>query len=156
MLTDKEGVFLIKGLKPGPYTISAAKEKDGYAPSDSMFHSVNLTLPLPVPVTVLAGQQTSDIVIHLGPKAASLVGYVLDALTTRPIGDIQIMLRRVDNPDYSYMTGPDLKGEYKILVPPVPITIEVSAPGYEKRHLGSLQLRPPEIKQLKISLRPNK
>ena len=165
VLTDEEGIFLIKGLNPGTYMISAAKEADGYAPTDSMFHSANLAPPLQV--TVHEGQQTSNIVIHLGPKAARLVGHVVDASTNRPIaiGGVQITLRRVDNPDYTFTASPNLQGEYKILVPPVPLTIEVSGPGYETwvysqnaygNHPDSLILKPGEGRSLRVLLHRQK
>jgi len=157
VLTDKEGRFLIKGLASGTYTVSAAKENDGYAPTDSPFHSVNLTPP--PQVTVYEQQTTSNVTLYLGPRATKLVGRVVDASTNKAIKNlqnVQITLRRMDYPDYSYSTGPDLDGEFNILVPSVPVTIEVSASGYEKRRLDALQLRQEEVKRLDISLRPVK
>jgi uncharacterized GH25 family protein len=157
VLTDKEGEFLIKDLEPGTYTISAAKEADGYAPTDSPFHSVNL--PAPPQVTVYAQQNVSDVVLYFGSKAAKLVGRVTDTVTNKPIKNsqgLQITLRRADNQDYSYSTGLEPNGGFSILVPSVPFTVEVSAPGYEKRHLASPQLIPGQVKRLEIALRPAK
>jgi hypothetical protein len=153
--TDKEGVFSIKALASATYKISVGRKEDGYAHTDSPFYSVGLiTAPQ---VSVNERQTTSYIVVHLAPKAAKLVGRVVDASTNKPIKNlqnVQITLRRIDHPDYSHSTGPDLNGQFNILVPPVPITIEVSASGYEKRRLDAPQLRQEEVKRLDISLRP--
>jgi len=151
--TDEQGMFLIKRLAPGTYRISISKREDGYPPTDSPFYSAGF---LEVPqVTVYEGQTTSDIAVGIGTKAAKLVGRVVDTTTNKLITsqDVQVTLRRIDNPDYSYKTGPDVNGNLTILVPPVPFTIEVSAQGYEKRHLGSLHLSREEIKRLDVSLR---
>lgn len=154
--TDEQGVFLIKDLTPGTYKIFAAKETDGYAPTDNPFYSIGLVEP-PL-VTVYEQQTTSDITVYLGPKAAKLIGRIVDAITSKPIAvqGKQITLRRVGNPDCSYTTGPDLKGNFNILIPPVPVTVEVSVLGHEKKHLGPLHLKPEEIKRLDFSLRPEK
>jgi hypothetical protein len=152
--TDKEGVFSIKGLASGVYTISVGRKEDDYAHTDSPFYSIGL-IPAPQ-VNVNERQTTPDIVVRLGPKAAKLVGRVVDASTNKPIKNlqnVQITLRRIDHPDHSHSTGSDLDGEFNILVPSVPVTIEVSAAGYEKGRLDVLQLRQEEVKRLDISLR---
>jgi hypothetical protein len=155
--TDKDGTFLITGLKPGVYTISAGKEEDGYARTDSPFHSTGLTAAPQVDVN--EAQTTSGVVVCFGPKAAKLVGSLVDASTNKLIKDPQsaeIVLRRIDHPDYSYSTAPSLQGVFEILVPPVPLTAEISAPGYEKKLLGSLHLIPGETKRMGVSLHPNR
>jgi Carboxypeptidase regulatory-like domain len=152
--TDKEGKFLIKGLASGIYTISVGKEEEGYVHMSSPFFSAGLiTAPQ---VNVNEHQTTTDVVVHLGPKAAKLIGRVVDVSTNRPVNNlqnVQITLRRVDYPDYSYSTGLGLDSEFNILVPSVPVMIEVSASGYEKKHLSPLQLKQGEVKRLDISLR---
>lgn len=154
--TDQAGVFSMKGLAAGTYTISVSKAEDGYVDSSSPFFSGGLIPPTQVNVNE---QSTTDIVTQLGPKSAKLVGRVVDASTRKPIDnlhDVQITLRRVDNPEYSYSTGLDSDGQFNILVPSVPVTIEVSASGYAKRNLKALQLRQQEVRRIDISLRPVK
>ena len=154
--TNNEGVFSIKGLAAGTYTISVSKAEDGYVDSSSPFFSGGLIPPTQVNVNA---QTTAEVVTQLGPKAAKLVGRVVDASTRKPIDnlhDVQITLRRVDNPEYSYSTGLDSDGQFNILVPSVPVTIEVSASGYAKKNLKALQLRQQEVRRIDISLRPVK
>jgi hypothetical protein len=152
--TGKQGKFLFKRLAPGTYVISVEKTEAGYPPTDFPFYSAGF---VEVPrITVYEGQTISNVTVRLGPKAAKIVGRVADAITGMTVvpKDVKITLRRVDNADYSYSTGPAVNGKLEILVPPVPVTIEVSARGYEKRNLGSLHLRQGEVKRLDILLRP--
>lgn len=131
--TDRRGMFLFKRLPPGTYEISVEKREDGYPPTYLSFYSAGF---VEVPrVTVYEQQTISDVVARLGPKATKLVGSIIDATTNEPIKnlqDVQITLRRVDNPEISYSTGPDIEGNFDILVPSAPFTLEVSAPGHEK------------------------
>lgn len=154
--TDEQGVFLIKNLKPGAYRLPVAKEEDGYPPTDSTFYSVGFTQPQQV--FVYERQMTSDVVLHLGPKLAKLAGRIVDSKTHKAVvtDGVLITLRRIDNPNYPREISTNENGEFSILVPPVPTTIEVSAPGYEKKHLGSLHLKQKEVKRLDISLNPVK
>lgn len=152
--TDDQGVFLIKNLNPGTYKVSVSKEEDGYPPTEHPFHSVGF-VEAPQ-VTVYEGQTTADVVARLGPKSAKLVGRVVDAINHRPvpIEDVRITLRRVDDPDNSYTSVPNVEGKVDILVPPVPIMIEISAPGYETKRVDSLRLRSEETRRLDFTLRP--
>ncbi len=152
--TNKEGRFSIKNLPAGAYTISVGKEEEGYVHVDSPFYSAGL---VETPrVNVYEGQTTPDITVNLGAKSAKLTGHILDATTNKPINhlpNVQITLRREDNPELSLTTGLNPNGEFNILVPTVPVTVEVSAPGYEKRRLGSLHLRREEVRRLDVPLR---
>jgi len=164
--TDEQGKFLIKDLATGTYMVYVAKEEDGYPPTYSAFHFVG---PVDIPrITIDAQHVTPEVIIQMGPKAARVIGRIVDAITKKPIENAQIILRRIDNTDYSYLTGPNQleeKGAFKILVPSVPFTIKVSAPGYEdwyyggndsKEKAGALKLAPNTTKELLISLRPVK
>lgn len=152
--TDEQGRFVITGLEPRAYKVYASKEEAGYPLPISAFHTGGSVLIQQV--DVYEGQVTSDVVIHLAPKAAELAGHVTNAATKGRIDRAQITLRRADNPNYYYVTGLKWPGTFKVLVPTEPFTIEVSAPGYEKKHLSPLQLKQGEVKRLNISLRPVK
>jgi hypothetical protein len=140
-------------------------EKDGPLYPWSPFYSGGLPTQSFATVSVLKGHVTSNIVLETAPKLAKLTGRVLDAETNEPIVDSQIILRRADNPDYYYKTGPDEKGDFVIPVPLVPITIEVVSGQHAQwnyvrndlsRMLGrvdSLKLNRGESRRLEVRLR---
>jgi hypothetical protein len=159
--TDQQGMFLIEGLTTGTYTVSAAKEEDGYPPTDSPFYSVGL-VEAPQ-ITVHEQEITPEVVIQLGPKAAKLVGRIIDATTRKPVNHVQMTLSRFDYPNYQYSTSPDLKGDFELLVPSLPVNIQVSAPGYKNWYYGgdgskgqanAMHLKPNTTRELVISLWP--
>lgn len=162
--TDNQGEFQIRDLRPGTYIVSASKEEDGYARTYLLFNSAGFVEN--PQVTVYEQQITSDVVVHLGPRAARLVGRIVNAITNEPIQNLQnvkITFRRIDRPDNWYSRAPDLNGEFSIFVPPAPFTIEVEAPGYEDwqyrsvsagDQTASLQLVPGSSQNLTIALRP--
>ncbi len=108
--------------------------------------------------------------MQLGPKSAKLIGRIVDATTNRPISEATIYLHRADNPEALVITGTEQpgtkeKGEFKILVPSAPFTIEVKAPGYEDwtyssdgtgKRKDALKLEKEETKNLTIALHPVK
>lgn len=167
--TDELGRFIIINLQPSSYILRASKEEEGYMPTDSAFHAAGFTTT-PQQVEVDEGQVTSDVIVWMGPKGANLVGVIVEQGTSKIVEDAQITLRRLDNPDYLYSTGPNKPGEFNLLVPPVPFTIEVSAPNYEtwcykkdssEKQIDALQsasdaiqLSSEDTKELIIALRP--
>jgi hypothetical protein len=162
--SDIRGNFRFKGLKEGAYTLYVAKEEDGYAPTDSAFH-YGLSVDAPQ-VIVHERQAPPDVVIHLGPKASRLIGRIVDGESNKPVvWNVQVTLSRVDNPSYTYSTGPGLDGEFNILVPPVPFTMKVSAAGYEdwyyrnegsKQRFDALEISDGTAKELIVTLRLSK
>ncbi len=154
--TDEQGMFLIKNLAPGSYMISVSKIEDDYPPTHLPFYCAGL---VEVPeVTVYEGHTTSGIAVNIGAKAAKVVGRVVDATTNKLLRGqgVAVTFRRGDNFDYSYKAEPDVDGRLTTLLPPVPLTIEVSAPGYETKALGALHMRRGETKRLDIPLRSAK
>jgi Carboxypeptidase regulatory-like domain len=164
--SDKDGNYRIEIGEPGLYTIYGSKEEDGYPLNVSGFHRESSIL---IPkVTVTQNQVVKGVNINLGSKASALEGVIIDATTSLPISKVTITLRRADNPEMLYRIGAAEEkkgGKFKVLVPHVPFTIEVSAPGYETRTynadgagnlLESLSLNPGETKRLNITLRRRK
>ena len=148
--TDEQGMFTITALEPGTYQVYAAKEQDGYPLPTYPFYSGG-TVIIPQ-VSVAAGKVTPDVAVFLAPKALKLTGRVKDAVSNRSINRAQITLRRVDNPNYFFQTGLDAQGSFKILVPAVAVQVEVTAPGYKKRDLGTLTMKPTETNSLNVVL----
>lgn len=160
--TDDNGNYRIEVGQPGTYKVFGSKEEDGYPLTISGFHQEG-TNHIPT-VSVLREQVVLDIVVQLGAKAASIEGLITDVITNRTIDKAVITLRRADNPEIYYMIGADeekKEGRFSSLVPSVPITIEVSAPGYEawayskdglNKHSDSLKVNRGETKKLTVSL----
>ncbi len=165
-LTDEEGAFRIEVGKPGTYKVFASKEEDGYPLTISGFHQEG-TNPIPT-VSVLPGQSVSDVVVQLGAKGATIEGLIFDVATNQVVNKATITLRRADNPEVYYQIGPEEEkkgGKFRVLVPPVPVTIEVSADGYEtwsyshdglNKHSDSLKVKRGETKKLTVSLHRKK
>ncbi|MBA3242905.1 MAG: carboxypeptidase regulatory-like domain-containing protein [Acidobacteria bacterium] len=145
VITSEKGLFTFNNLTSGTYAVSASKEQEGYAPSDSTLYSTNFVES--PQVSVYEQQIASDVVVHLGPILPKLAGKVSSAVTGKPIRDAQINICRVDMPHACLKTSlnqPDEEGAFELLAPPVAYTLEVSAPGYqplteqsEKPHLIS-------------------
>ncbi len=154
--TDAKGIFRIYNLEVGRYKLSVSKEEAGYADTSNHFYAAGF-VEMPE-VIVYANQTVSWGDIHLGPRAGKLIGSVREAQTKKLIAsnDLHLNLTRVDDPNNSYRTTPDVNGHFQILVPPIPITFEVTMLGYEKKDLGGLRLKKGEIKRFDILLNPTK
>lgn len=163
--TDEQGRFSIKLTALSSYMLHAEREGEWFFGTNSEFFSSGGEVK--PTVNVYAGQVTPDVVVQLPPRGAWLVGKVVDASTGKPIKDAQIVLRREDNPKI-FTTAPrrtGTEGRFKLLVPSLPVTIEVSAPGYEKWHYreadstqvaDALHLAPADIKKIDIFLQKTK
>jgi hypothetical protein len=162
--TDSKGNFTIAELKPGTYYIGAEKESEGYASNRDSFASAGLA---EVPQIVLVENQVvSGVILRFGPRSAKLTGQVINAKTKKPIEVADIVLRRADNPKHFYSIGlndPKVNNRFKVLVPPLPFTIEVTSVGYENwtysrngsgKHKNALQLVSGQRKDLTILLQP--
>jgi hypothetical protein len=147
---DKQGRFTVTGLEAETYKISASKEEDGYpeASTASFYAGMKAIIQQ---ITLNENEVSSGNVIRVGPKALKLFGHVVDAVTKKPVDGGRITLRRVDDPAAFLQTG--LHRSFKILVPQVAITLEVSAPGYEKKDLGTMTLKAGQINRLEVMLR---
>lgn len=162
--TDKEGYFIIKGMPAGTYEVYAL-EKDGPICPTCLFSSGGSPPQHVATESVLEGRITLNIVLQKPPKSAKLMGRVVDAETKEPIVASRITLRRMDNPDYFFETGPDEKGNFIIPVPTVAVTMEVRSPGYEQwnyvredlplvlTRVDSLKLNRGESRKLEVRLR---
>jgi hypothetical protein len=162
--TNEEGYFSIKGVKAGTYEVYT-QEKDGPICPACPFYSGELPTRSVATVSVLTDQVIPNILLEPAPKLAKLRGRVLDAETNEPIVGSQIILRRVDNPDYGYKEGVDENGDFDITVPLVPLRIEaVSGQHAEWNYVrndlprvpgrvDSLKLNRGESRKLEIRLR---
>lgn len=73
----------------------------------------------------------------------------MDAETNLPISDVWVGLCRVEVPRYCHrLTAKSADGRFQRLVPSVPFTIQISAPGYEDWHGDEGEGRRPETMQV--------
>ena len=159
--TDRQGRFAIRDLSPGTYLVYASKEADGYPLPTSTFHATGSIAISHVEVREQA--VTSGVVVQLAPRAGRLIGRIMNAATNRPIErGAQITLRHADDPERFLVTSSDIEGNFNILIPPVPVMVEVSAPGYQSWQYRStdsphqpdaLQLASGQTRRLDIALR---
>lgn len=155
--TNRRGIFTINKVEVGTYYLSASKKEAGYGDFWNRFYSAGFVEDLEV--TVYAGQTVSCGDIRLGPKAGKLVGTLRDATTkkgivatTSPGQTRHVILCRRNDPKNCFDASPNRNGDFEVLVPPVPFTIEATAPGYEKKDLGPLRLKQGEIRRFDILL----
>ncbi|HJQ32646.1 MAG TPA: carboxypeptidase-like regulatory domain-containing protein [Pyrinomonadaceae bacterium] len=152
--TDEQGNFLIGGLAPGAYKVYAEKEEDGYPSPVLSFYSGGVDSV--ARVTINEGEILPDVLLQLPPPSAILTGHITDITMNKPIEGAQITLRRADNPDQFLTTAPNVSGNFRIVVPTVPFTMEVSAPGHKTRRLGPLHLKQSEKKEMPVQLDASK
>jgi len=123
--TDGSGFFKMDRLKFGTYRVYAMKESEGYAnPYFSLYGN-----GLKFEASLSAERPAADILVIIGPKAATISGSISDAKTGQPMG-ANIRIWRLDHEsDFIAVSVP---ANYELLVPPgADIGVEVSAPGYE-------------------------
>lgn len=153
-ITDEQGDFLIQGLAPGVYEVYAVKVEAGYPSPVLSFYSGGVDSV--TRVTIDEGEILPDVLLHLPPPSAILTGHITDITMSKPIEGAQITLRRADNPNQFLTTAPNVSGNFRIVVPTVPFTVEVSAPGHKTRRLGPLHLKQSEKKEMPVQLDASK
>jgi hypothetical protein len=165
-MADAQGNFSIKGLAPGAYNVYVSAAEEGYADTDYLFYSGK---ERSVPEAVVSEQQpTPFLTVHVGPKAATLAGHVVNAVTGAPIGDATMTFNRPENQLMFLRTSlnqPEVKGGFNFLLPSAPLTIKVTAPGYanwyyqnegSRNQMDLLTLEPGRTKELIVRMRPLK
>jgi len=162
--SNENGQFVIDGLRPGTYRVHASKIDEGYPYTFSSFYQDDWNLP-PY-VTVVGDEVTQDVVLHIH-KDGWLKGTIVSDATNQPVNEADITLRRADDPPAFHSTGLNRASKnnaaFRILVPIVPFTIEVSAPGYRSwtyhddaaSQLSTLKLERDATKKLTIRLHPS-
>ncbi len=116
--SDERGHFLLTGLEPGRYILSA--ERNGYLPQDYGQRRANQTGAM---LTLLPGQHLGDIVFHLTPFGV-ISGRALDE-DGDPIPRVQIQTMRVSHQNGRRELTPiasgtsDDRGDYRVFgLPP--------------------------------------
>src|SRR5260370_22226335 len=82
-LTNKDGEFIIRGLRPGQYTLHARKEEDGYPRTE--FNLYDAGAGADPQVEVLEHQTMPNVILQLGLKSGVLTLRVVDANSNQPL-----------------------------------------------------------------------
>lgn len=158
-ITDEKGEYkLMIPAYPGRVRLCAVKESAGYPDTQGLlFASGKESMP---EVKLSPGDDLSGVDIHLGPPDGVLEGSVVDSRTQVPVRGARINLHR-NNPEsmYSGTLPPD--GHFRFALPPAPIEISVTAPGflpwrYKDTDNGGneLVLRTSERRTVTVELKP--
>jgi len=159
-LSDRNGNFSIKVRELGHYTVFGSKEEDGYPLTVSGFHQQVSLAEIPK-LNITEVKDITNVVLQLGERVGRIQGTMKDAVTGQSVNKTTITLRRADNPELVYRTSTEESGTFNVLVPPVPVTVEVQSPGYEKWTYGhdgrpssqTIKLNRDETRDLQIALR---
>jgi hypothetical protein len=161
----KDGRFSIDGLEPGVYDVFVSKEDEGYADTQMFFYSTTESQPTRV---VVSDEPSADVTVRLGPKAGRIKGEVRDSVTGAPINEAAMTFRRPENKNMFLSTSLnniDVPGTFDFLLPAAPLTMKVTAPGYEdwtyrvpamsnvKQDTDLLKLEPGQSLQLSIKMK---
>ena len=163
--TDPDGNFSIVVRTPGTYRLYAGKEELFHPIADCPYYDVDRIIP---PEVMVADKETINAgTVLLNSQGAKLALRIVDAETGDPINEAGIGFRRDDNPD-SWLgvgLGQADAGKITVLVPSIPIRIEVQADGYKNWYYGgdgtikqalSLYLIAGTTEELEIRLRRHK
>jgi hypothetical protein len=151
--SNAQGGFYLVPVAAGRYNVRASKEASGFPDTFFAFYEgAGGTAP---GVTVHDGKITKDVLVKLGRTGGTLRGQILDARTRQPVVGASIVLKREDDPRNWLSLGPESPtARFAILVPTVPFTVAVSAPGYANWDYGrAIQLGSGESKELVVLLR---
>lgn len=114
LATSTDGLFRVDTIAPGQHTLSF--EYQGY-------------LAVSKTINIMAGVLTDTGIIHLSPDVTMgvLAGVITDATTGAPISGAVISVSGI----VSLTTASDASGFYQMVLNPGPITVDISANGYD-------------------------
>jgi hypothetical protein len=123
--TDGAGRFVMGGLKPGRYSVFAKKESDGYPYSGYGVYAVGAAPT----ADVSAASPTADVQVRIGPKAATVVLSISDAVTGKPLSPAVRIWRWTEE---RVFMSTEVHSPGKVLIPArIEVGLEVSEPGYQ-------------------------
>ncbi len=134
--TDADGRFTLNDVPAGTVGLQAYKESDGYP--YNMFSFYLMPGEQLTKCDVPNGERVSNVVIHLGPKAAYLRIKITDE-NGLPVG-ASLAFSRPDLGQYGDYRR-SAKADDVILVPPLPFRLTVEAKGFEPWHYGAERWR---------------
>jgi hypothetical protein len=149
-VSDEKGQFILHHVLAGTNILMAGKEEEGYCNTLYAPFVENLA---GLPKVLVVKERSSQGVTVVLSSCAKLSGLVSDQETGTPIPEAQIHLIREDDQDLDLRTSPDIDGKFQFIVPKVPYTIEVSAPGYKEWKRSGIKLEPQTETDMNVRLR---
>jgi Carboxypeptidase regulatory-like domain len=148
-VSDEKGQFLLHHVLAGTNIVMAGKEEEGYC---NTLYAPFVENVARLPKVLVEKERISQGVIVVLSSCAKLSGLVSDLGTGTPIPEAQIHLMREDSQDLDLRTSPDTDGKFQFIVPKVPYTIEVSAPGYKTWKKSGITLEPETETNMNVQL----
>jgi hypothetical protein len=127
-VTDANGAYEIVTTYQGQLRVTAHKESDGYPNTLGVLFIGDESFPV---VETMPGGVLKNVNIQLPPPDGILTGTVHDAQTGGKVPQARVTLRKVDAPDVMYSSYLRDDGTFLFALPPKPITLEITAPGYK-------------------------
>ena len=125
--TDNQGRFSIPVYKTGRWTINANKLAHGYTAMLPFYYPLDA-----IPSVIVKEDDSPPFVKVKLLRAAKLNVRIADQETGQPIRNAQIGLCRIEAPRFCHRQNIAARnGQFDVLVPLVPISVQISAAGYE-------------------------
>jgi hypothetical protein len=161
-VSKKDGSFTLGPLRPRIYTISAEDKTEGYPDAYNAFYG-SFFGEMPV-VAVDEGKEPEPVEVIVGPKAGRVVFRLVDDQSGKRIEHGSLKVCRTDRPAGSaplamcwWISTDFPHGEYEMLTPEVPFTIEFETPGKghksEKRTAFEEGAGPLKVLQVDLGVR---
>ena len=133
--TDHSGHFVAYSLHPGEWALYPSKVEDGYA--DQLYGSgISPSYRAPR-ATIQSNTETSGVVLHLPPKAATVHIEVMDADTNQPLRSMEVDVQSMQPGRQMPSSGDGWVHNRRpapadLLIAPGIVRLTVSSLGYEK------------------------
>ena len=130
-ITDDDGNFTLHRVLPGENRLFPVFTEAGYpdgrsgifARDPSLYETVNIE----------PGQTLRGVVLKLPKKGAVFRAHITDISTGRPVLTSRIRITRPDVPEAFYESGPDLQGQFEIvLASNISFRVEIRAANYKE------------------------
>jgi hypothetical protein len=156
-LTGEDGAYFMVAPPLGKTRILASLEGRGYPNSFyKIFASPEDHFP---EVNLIAGAALREVDIHLAPPDGVVEGAVIDKENGATIRFAQIALRSAAEPTVFLSSGVGPSGHFQYALPNMPISVSISAPGYNtwvyiepSTHAQYLKLNSSEHRTLSVEL----
>jgi Carboxypeptidase regulatory-like domain len=146
---DDQGIFSMN-LPPGRYRIRAKDEANGY-PDPTFMLSSDSTAKFPE--VLLRRGDEEKVQVVLGLRGGILDGEVRDSNSGLPILRAKVAIRDKINPSAYVEVFSDAKGHFQFTVPAKPVSVSVTATGYESAPAEEITLSGGQHRALDFNLK---